>query len=74
MVPSDFYQNDERLLALMVEVRRDLYMDEQSGEKLPEFGEIRDIIRDQLAELPGFMELCLGTDISAIQILEAIGS
>jgi N-formylglutamate amidohydrolase len=51
MVPSDFYNKDKRLWALMIEVRRDLYMDEQSGEKLPGFDEVRNIIRRQLVEL-----------------------
>ena len=56
MVPSDFYQKDKRLRALMIEVRRDLYMDEQSAEKLAGFDEVRNIIRCQLAELVKFRE------------------
>jgi N-formylglutamate deformylase len=56
MVPSDFYQKDKRLRALMIEVRRDLYMDEQSSEKLPGFDEVRNILRRQLAELVKFRE------------------
>ncbi len=51
-----FYQKDKRLRALMIEVRRDLYMDEQSAEKLPGFDEVRNILRRQLAELVKFRE------------------
>jgi N-formylglutamate amidohydrolase len=41
LVPMRFYQKDRRVRALMVEVRRDLYMDEQSGARLPRFDEVR---------------------------------
>jgi N-formylglutamate amidohydrolase len=53
---THFYQKDKRLRALMIEVRRDLYMDEQSAEKLPGFDEVRNIIRHQLIELVKFRE------------------
>jgi N-formylglutamate deformylase len=54
MVPSDFYKKEKRLRALMIEVRRDLYMDEQSAEKLQGFEEMKNIIRRQLVELVKF--------------------
>ena len=41
LVPSNYYQSDERVVALMIEVRRDLYMDEATGEKLATFAEFR---------------------------------
>ncbi len=45
LVPSEFYRSDKRVLALMIEVRRDLYMDEDRAEKLPSFNMIRKNIR-----------------------------
>lgn len=45
LVPSDFYRRHKRVHALMIELRRDLYMDELTGRKLPEFNEIRQRIR-----------------------------
>jgi N-formylglutamate amidohydrolase len=56
LFPAPFSQKDKRLRALMIEVRRDLYMDEQSAEKLPGFDEVRNVIRCQLAELVKFRE------------------
>ena len=40
----------------MIEVRRDLYMDEQNAEKHPGFDDMRNIIRRQLIELVKFRE------------------
>ncbi len=45
MVPSSHYRRDSRVMALMVEVNRGLYMDERSGQRLPAFGEVRDRIQ-----------------------------
>jgi N-formylglutamate deformylase len=45
LVPSDFYRRDKRVHALMIELRRDLYMDELTGQKLPEFNEKRQRVR-----------------------------
>jgi hypothetical protein len=36
-----FYRKDLRVRAVMIEVRRDLYMDEESGARLPRFDEVR---------------------------------
>jgi N-formylglutamate amidohydrolase len=41
LVPMAFYQKDIRVRAIMVEVKRDLYMDERSGARLPRFDEVR---------------------------------
>ena len=55
MVPAEFYRLDKRVLALMIEVRRDLYMDEGTAEKLPGFEktckEIRTVIEGLTAAL-----------------------
>lgn len=40
----------------MIEVRRDLYMDEQCGGKLPEFEKMKNVISCQLIELVKFGE------------------
>jgi N-formylglutamate amidohydrolase len=42
LVPMRFYQTDLRVRAIMIEVRRDLYMDERSGARLPRFDEVRE--------------------------------
>lgn len=37
LVPASHYRRDRRVAAVMVEVNRDLYMDEKTGERRPEF-------------------------------------
>jgi N-formylglutamate amidohydrolase len=44
LVPMRFYRKDLRVRALMIEVRRGLYMDETSGARLPRFDEVRESI------------------------------
>jgi N-formylglutamate deformylase len=44
LVPMRFYRQGPRVRAIMVEVRRDLYMDEPSGARLPRFDEVRERI------------------------------
>lgn len=44
LVPMRFYQKDARVSAMMVEVKRGLYMDEQSGAKLPRFDQVRELV------------------------------
>ena len=39
-VPGGFYQTDERVHSVMIEVRRGLYMDEASGKRLRDFGAV----------------------------------
>ena len=41
LVPLKYYQKDPRVRSIMIEVRRDLYMDETTGEKTPRFDELR---------------------------------
>ena len=45
MVPAEFYRSDKRVLALMVEVRRDLYLDEKTAKKLQGFQKVSEEIR-----------------------------
>lgn len=40
IVPLDFWHLEQHVLSIMVEVRRDLYMDEASGEVAEGFGHI----------------------------------
>jgi N-formylglutamate deformylase len=48
LVPMRFYRKDLRVSAVMIEVRRGLYMDEGSGERLPGFHEVRERISTAL--------------------------
>ena len=51
MVPSAFLGRDGRVSALMVEVRRDLYLDESTGLPHAGFVRIREVLTDLRAEL-----------------------
>jgi N-formylglutamate deformylase len=53
LVPMHFYQKDLRVCALMVEVRRGLYMDEKSGARLAGFDEVRERIAGALRIVAG---------------------
>lgn len=51
LVPMRFYRRDARVGALMVEVRRGLYMDERTGAKRPRFDRVREILEGALGEV-----------------------
>jgi len=51
MVAQGYYQTDKRVIALMIEVRRDLYMDERNIEKLAVFDSVRRRIRGVISEI-----------------------
>jgi len=51
MVAQGFYQTDKRVVALMIEVRRDLYMDERYIQKLAVFDTVRRRIRNVISEI-----------------------
>lgn len=45
MVPMSLYRNDRRVVAVMVEVNRKLYVDEATGEHTPNFTSVAEMIR-----------------------------
>ena len=45
LVPLKFYNNDKSIQSIMIEVRRDLYMNERSSEKNNNFFEIKNILK-----------------------------
>jgi len=51
LVPRAHYQRDARVMAIMAEVNRSLYMDEVSGERLATFGEIASRLRSAVTRL-----------------------
>lgn len=51
LVPLTYYGQDTRVSAVMIEVRRDLYMDETTGEPLASFTDIAKLIRMCLGEV-----------------------
>ena len=51
IVPMRFYRRDARVFSIMIEVRRDQYMDERTGEKLPGFDEVAARIQTAVREV-----------------------
>jgi N-formylglutamate amidohydrolase len=51
IVPVGFYQRDKRVTAVMVEINRRLYMDEETGEKAAGFAETRTTVQSVLRML-----------------------
>ncbi len=45
ITPLKHYSKDKRVMALMIEVRRDLYMDEKTGARNSKFEETRSIVQ-----------------------------
>jgi N-formylglutamate amidohydrolase len=60
LVPAPFYGRDDRVLALMVEVNRGLYMDEATGEKLADFERMRERLGRALLGLIDALDLPKG--------------
>lgn len=54
LVPLKFYQRDKRVNAVMIEVRRDLYMNEETGNKSRQFGETELALQSLLASIAKF--------------------
>jgi N-formylglutamate amidohydrolase len=52
LVPNAYYGRDQRVQSVMIEVRRDLYMDERTGDRRPRFTEVQRV----LAELRALLE------------------
>lgn len=53
-VPGKYYLNDKRVMSLMVEVNRELYMDQFSGQKNEGFDIIKNLLNKILRELALF--------------------
>ena len=51
LVPMRWYRSEPSVHAIMIEVRRDLYMDENTGERLPRFDALKGHLREILDEL-----------------------
>ena len=51
LVPMKYYHSDARLLSVMIEVNRKLYMDEETGRKTENFPRVQADIREVLSEL-----------------------
>lgn len=54
MVPGAFHGNDPRVQSIMVEVRRDLYLDESTGERGPGFGRVQKVVTEFREQLEAF--------------------
>jgi len=46
LVPNAYYGRDRRVQSVMIEVRRDLYMDERTGERTPGFAHVQRALTD----------------------------
>ena len=51
IVPLKFYNKDKRVQSVMIEVRRDLYMNEQSGEMNNNFYDIKNVLEKIIKKL-----------------------
>jgi N-formylglutamate amidohydrolase len=51
IVPLTYYRQDQRVQTIMIEVRRDLYMDEQTGRRAPTFNHIQSLLATWLRNL-----------------------
>ena len=51
IVPLKFYQNEKRVRSVMIEVRRDLYMNEETGQKTNNFTTIKNLVRNVISEM-----------------------
>lgn len=60
LVPAAYYGRDTRVCTVMVEINRRLYMDENTGEKLPEYMACRESIRAALNTLITFWNTTQG--------------
>ena len=54
LVPLKYYGQDSRVQSIMIEVRRDLYMNEMTGEKSPDFDIIQDDLTDVMTDLANY--------------------
>jgi N-formylglutamate amidohydrolase len=57
IVPNRFFGKDSRVQSLMIEVRRDLYMDEATSERHAGFSRMQSILSEFRAELAHFASI-----------------
>lgn len=57
LVPTLFYQKDPRVVSIMIELNRSLYMDEASGNKNDGFNKVKNTIETVLEELIQFRRI-----------------
>lgn len=55
MVPNAYYGRDARVQSVMLEVRRDLYMDERTGDRLPGFADVQRVLTEFRAMLEAWV-------------------
>lgn len=51
IVPMAFYQQDRRVVSIMIEINRSLYMDESTGRKTSQFDTIKEQVQTLLASI-----------------------
>ena len=51
LTPARHYGQEKRVHALMIEIRRDLYMDEKTGEMSVQFGEVKKAVKEVIERL-----------------------
>ncbi len=58
MVPARYLRRDRRVLSIMIEINRGLYMDERTGEKLPGYEQVKEKIQFALRRMISHAILC----------------
>ncbi len=66
LVPREFYEKDTRLMSIMIEVNRSLYMDEETGAKKNSFGSIKMDLQRLLRSLNEFQQDVLAAPHSIV--------
>ena len=61
IVPEKYYEKDNRVASIMIEINRALYMDEMSGEKLPGYQELKENLHNIICEMPETYKICSGS-------------
>lgn len=57
VVPTEFYQKDSRIMSIMIEINRSLYMDEELGIKRDSFESIKMEIKNVLNSIDKFQQV-----------------
>ena len=68
VVPVDYYGKNKQVESVMIEINRNLYMDEQTGEKTDNFETIKQEVSELLIDLQNYRTICIipaGTYIMA---------